>query len=52
MKERAIGPDFTEAELEEAVRPLNADGGGAEWERSVGIRDGSHGYRKNSDNVE
>src|SRR5258708_1383284 len=52
IKELAVGPDFTEAELEEAVRRLNAEGGGADRERDIGMHDGSHGYRKNSARVE
>src|SRR5229473_1442253 len=52
VKEFAVSPDFAEAELEEATRRLNPDGGGAERERDVGMREGNHKYRKNSDNVE
>src|SRR5438132_1062213 len=52
IKELAVGPDFTGAQLEEAMRRLNADGGGPDRERDVGMRDRIHGYRENSDSVE
>jgi len=45
VEEFAVGPDFAEAELEEAARRLDANGGGSagvQRKSDAGLRDGSH----------
>ena len=42
IEELAVGPDFAEAQLEEAAGRLDADGGGAEREGDGGWRRGGH----------
>ena len=42
IEEFAVGPDFAEAQLEEAAGRLDADGGGREREGNVGWRSGGH----------
>ena len=45
VEEFAVGPDFAEAELEEAAGRLDADGGGSagmERKGGGGLRDGCH----------
>ncbi len=49
-----ILPDFVEAFLEEVALRLDAYSGrgdGVKRERDIGLRDRSHGYRKNSNSV-
>jgi hypothetical protein len=49
VEELAVGPDFAEAQLEEAARRLNSNGGSAGGERESGgrgCRQRSHALRE------
>ena len=51
IKKLAVGPDFAEAEPEVAARRLNPDGGGADRELDVGMRDQYHRCRIDSESI-